>query len=266
MNKEQKLVARIKEYAKVVVAFSAGVDSTYLLDVCNETLGNKNVLAITVTSNATPKKEIEEAKKFCVENKIKHKLIKVDELKIPGFENNPKDRCYHCKKCLYKNAFNVLEKIKGFKGAVILEGSNYSDNNDYRPGFKAVKELGIKSPLKEAKFTKDEIRKYSKARKLKTFDKPAMACLYSRFVYGAKITHKKLKMIEEAEEYLKSFKVKQVRVRLHDNLVRIEVEKKDFEKLIKKGEQINKKLKEIGFEYVTLDLIGYRTGSMNEVL
>lgn len=256
MDKKLEILKEyIKSLDKAAVAFSAGVDSTFLLKIAHEILGD-NVVAITAKSDFFPQREIEGAINYCKKECIRHKLI---ELEIKNeISENPPNRCYLCKKEMFKNFLQFSKNI--------LEGSNVDDTRDYRPGMQAVKELGIKSPLLEAGLTKREIRILSKEFNLPTAEKPSFACLASRFVYGEKITPQKLKMIDSAEEYLLNKGFRQIRVRLHNNIARIEALPDEFEKLLEIREDISYRLKELGFVYVTMDLDGYKTGSMGASL
>jgi len=261
-SKQDKLKEYLKNLKSVVVAFSSGVDSTFLLKTAYDVL-NENVIAITAKSCSFPSRELNEAIKFCKENNIKHIIVESEELDIDGFKNNPPNRCYLCKKELFTKIRSIA-KEKGITN--IIEGSNLDDEGDYRPGMQAIKELGIKSPLRELKFTKQEIRDFSKELGLSTFEKPSFACLSSRFVYGETITEEKLKMVDCAEQFLLDLGFHQVRVRIHSNIARIEVEQNEMQKIMDNRIIIANKLKEIGFTYVALDLFGYKTGSMNETL
>ena len=256
----------LKEYLtsleSVAVAFSGGVDSTFLLKVAHDVLGDKAV-AVTISSNFIPEREIEEAKNFCSENKIRQIIFNVDESEIEGFKDNPPNRCYFCKKNIFTK---ILSIAKQNNLANVIEGSNVDDLGDYRPGLKAIEELEIKSPLKVAELHKSEIRTLSKELNLKTWNKPSFACLASRFVYGETISKEKLKMVEKSEELLMNLGFNQFRVRVHGKIARIEILPKDFLKLIELREKIYEALKNFGFSYVTLDLKGYRSGSMNETL
>lgn len=263
-NKLEDLRAYLKSLGSVAIAFSSGVDSTFLLKVAHEVLGDK-VIAITAQSHSFPRRERDEAKEFCEKEGIRQVICLCDELKIEGFAQNPPNRCYICKKALFQQICD-LAKENGM--AYVAEGSNMDDMGDYRPGLMAITELGIKSPLREAKLTKAEIRAYSKEMGLPTWDKPSFACLSSRFAYGEIITKEKLEMVEKAEALLMKYGFRQMRVRMHGLLARIEVLPEEFEKLMEESvrQEIYDQLKSYGFSYITVDLIGYRMGSMNEML
>ena len=205
------------------------------------------------------------AKEFCKDQNIRQVIVVSEELKIEGFSHNPKNRCYLCKKELFEKIRDIAEK-EGFKE--VAEGSNLDDNGDYRPGLKAVAELNVKSPLREIGFSKEEIRILSKYLSLPTWNKQSFACLSSRFPYGEEITEKKLMMVDKAEQYLLDLGFDQLRVRIHGNIARIELLPKEFSKFMeeKTRDDVYMRFKEIGFTYVTLDIKGYRTGSMNETL
>lgn len=262
MEKLEDLKQILKKMENVAIAFSGGVDSSFLVKVAKDVLGDK-VLAITATSSIHPEFEIKDAKIFTAQNGIRHTIFKSEELKNENFKSNPPDRCYLCKKELFSAIKNIANK-ENIK--YILDATNFDDLSDYRPGVKALEELEIISPLKDVKLTKEEIRALSKEMNLKSWNKPAFACLVSRIPYGIEITEKRLKMIERAEKYIMNLGISQVRVRYHDKIARIEINKNDIPLLLKHSDEINAELKKLGFTYITRDLEGYRTGSLNEVL
>ena len=248
----------------VAVAFSGGVDSTFLLRVAHDVLGD-NVIAVTASSCSFPERELREAEAFCKQNGIRHIVCKSEELDIDGFRQNPKNRCYLCKHELFEKIWAIAKEQNL---AAVAEGSNTEDNGDYRPGLIAVKELGVKSPLREVGLSKAEIRALSKELGLPTWNKQSFACLSSRFVYGETISEEKLGMVDKAEQLLLDLGFHQVRVRIHGTIARIEILPDEFERIIDEDcrDKIYSTLKSLGFTYVTLDLGGYRTGSMNETL
>jgi uncharacterized protein len=263
-EKYNQLIELLKGLKQVAVAFSGGVDSTFLLHAAKEALGS-NVIAITARSYSFPQRELKEATEYANKNEVEHLIVDSEELDIDGFSTNPKNRCYLCKSEL----FTKIREIANAKGIdAILEASNSDDNGDYRPGLIAVKELGIYSPLRQVGFTKPEIRELSKEQGLPTWNKPSFACLSSRFPYGEDITKERLQMIDKAEQFLLDLGIWQVRVRFHENLARIETDESGFIKLLDPAvrSQVYEVFHKIGFTYVSLDLRGYRTGSMNETL
>jgi len=258
--KLEQLKNNLKKMKSVAIAFSGGVDSTFLVKVAFDVLG-ENAIAVTASSSTYPKRELEEAKQFSKHIGIKHIIIDSEETEIENFSKNPSNRCYYCKKELFS-------KIKQFAKEkhlnYILDGSNVDDTFDYRPGMKAIKELKVVSPLRDADLSKQEIKKLSKNMQLDTWDKPAFACLASRFPYGVKITKSKLEQVEKAESFLFSLDIKQYRVRYHGETARIEVLKNDFQKIFDHSDEIVNYFKKLGFKYTALDIEGYRTGSLNE--
>jgi uncharacterized protein len=263
-EKLKTLRSNLEKLGSAAIAFSGGVDSTFLLSVAQEVLKDK-VIAVTATSSTYPEREFKEAKKYAEKIGAKHIIIDSEELEIEGFSKNPVNRCYYCKKELFTKIQRVADE-----NAVkyILDGSNSDDTGDYRPGMKAARELGVISPLKDAGLTKEDIRSLSKAMDLPTWNKPSFACLSSRFPYGNEINRQKLSMVEKAEQLLLDFGFRQIRVRHHGEIARIEVSPEERSKFfdVNVMDTIGNKFKEFGFTYVTLDILGYRTGSMNETL
>ncbi len=264
MDKLEELKEYLKGIGSIAIAFSSGVDSTFLLKVAHDTLGDK-CIAITGQSPSFPEREKQEAAAFCKKEGIKQIAFDTNEIDDENYAQNPKNRCYYCKHILFSK---MLEIAKQNGVEYVAEGSNMDDLGDYRPGLQAISELKVLSPLREVGLTKAEIREYSRELGLPTWEKQSFACLASRFVYGERITPDKLKMVENAEEQLSQLGLKQYRVRIHGNLARIEVAPSDIALLVQ--EDIRTKIvtsfKEYGFSYVTLDLQGYRMGSMNEVI
>lgn len=254
----------LKKINSVLVAYSGGVDSTFLLKVALDTLGKNNVFAVIAKSETYPSSEIKYAVRIAKFLGAKYSVIKTNELKDKRFVKNPVNRCYYCKKELFSRLKKIAKKLKI---NYVVDGSNYDDRLDFRPGSIAGKKLGIRSPLKEANITKKDIRKLSKNMGLPTWNKPSFACLSSRIPYGNKIELKVLKMIDSAEKSLKEFGFNQVRVRHHNNIARIELDSKGIKKVLKNNlsKKIAERLKKIGYTYITLDLEGYRSGSMNIV-
>jgi len=264
LEKLSKLEEYIRELGSLAVGFSGGIDSSFLLAVAHEVLGDK-VIAVTGVDASVPEREVNEAKAFCEKRDIRHIICEVDPLKEEGYRNNGPDRCYFCK----RGIFTEVKKIADENDiAYMAEGSNMDDLGDYRPGLKAAAELSVISPLREAGLYKSDIRLISKAMGLPTWNKPAYACLASRFVYGEEITEGKLRMIDRAEQFLIEHGFFEERVRLHGNIARIEVPPKDIPRLASDEirDAVYEEFTKIGFLFVTLDLKGYRMGSMNATM
>ncbi len=251
----------VAECKSLLIAFSGGLDSTFLLKVAVDVLGER-VLAVTARSKTYPEREYHEAVQLALEIGPRHITITSEELEIEGFTKNPPRRCYFCKKELFTKLTEVARK-EGLE--YIADGSNADDAHDFRPGMEAASEFGVISPLKEAGLTKKDIRALSKKMGLSTWDKPSFACLASRFPYGEEITPEKLDMVEQAEDFLRDLGFRQLRVRHHGDIARIEVPEEDIPALIEPEtrRKITDQFKKIGYHYITVDLTGYRTGSMN---
>ncbi len=264
-GKHDRLKEIFQGMGRVLVAYSGGVDSTLLLRVAKDVLGKENVLAVTASSPLFPQRELERAEKLSRDMGVKHLIIESNELEIEGFSKNPPNRCYYCKRKLFEELVGL-----GKKAAInfVVEGSTLDDEKDHRPGRRAVEELAIRSPLREAQLGKEEVRALSRALGLPTWDKPSFACLASRFPYGEEITMEALKRVNEAEEFLLGLGFKQVRVRNYGRLARIEVNADEVDRFLERGlkQDVVRRLKAMGYHYVTLDLEGFRSGSMNEVL
>jgi uncharacterized protein len=261
--KYKKLQDILSEMKSVVIAFSGGVDSTFLLKVAVDTLGRDNVLAVTADSETYPFEELEEAKKLAIQIGSRHEIVETSELNIPGYSENTSDRCYFCKKSLFEHLVPIMHAQKYQNIAFGLIGD---DLGEHRPGTKAAREYNIRGPLQEADLYKSEIRELSQQLGIPTWDKPSFACLSSRIAYGEEITMEKLRKIDRSERMIKSIGIRQVRVRTHGDMARIEVEPSEMLKLMEHHQEITEKLQVLGYTYVTMDLTGYKSGSMNKVL
>ncbi|MFQ5974864.1 MAG: ATP-dependent sacrificial sulfur transferase LarE [Candidatus Hydrothermarchaeales archaeon] len=261
-KKAEKLLEWLADKGSVLVAFSGGVDSSVVAKASYFSLG-ENAIAVTARSSTLSKSEFESAKKVAEEMGISHIIIEEDELDDPRFVENPEDRCYYCRSGLV-TALKKLAKEK--KINYVLDGANSNDLKGHRPGLRALREQGARSPLLELGFGKKDVRGIARDFGLSTYDKPSMACLASRIPYGEKITHGKLEMVEKAEDFLRGKGFRQVRVRHHHGIARIEVSDAEIEKVTRLRKEISEEFRKLGFKYIALDLEGYRSGSMDEVL
>lgn len=260
-SKYRKLEKILAEAGGVLVAYSGGVDSTLLLKAAVEALGDR-ALAVTVASQIHPPDEVEEAAALAQQIGARHQVLRVDALANADFVTNPPDRCFHCKRELFQQLVQIAKEAEL---AVVAEGSNVDDLKDYRPGMRALRELGIRSPLREAELTKQEIRDLSKELGLPTWDRPSMACLASRFPYNEQLTEEKLARVGAAEGVVRGLGLRQVRVRDYGQTARIEVELDALRDIVggKNRTRIVDELHKLGYVYVTVDLDGFRSGSMN---
>jgi uncharacterized protein len=261
-RKSAELKRDLSAMGRVLVAFSGGVDSTLLLKVAHDTLG-KDVLAVTASAEIHPRWEVEEAVEFARTMGVRHRLVRIKALSEPAIASNPPDRCYHCKRFIFSRLLGIARR-EGIPH--VLDGTNADDRSDFRPGERALRELGVRSPLRDAGLTKRDIRRLSASLGLSTADKPSYACLASRFPYHTELDGKSLRRVEAAEKVLMDLGFRQARVRHYGRVALIEVEPGRIGDLARKGirDRISRALKNIGYDYVALDLDGYRTGSLNE--
>ena len=266
-DKCKKLWEVLEQYAKenLMVAFSGGVDSSLLLWLLCKKCGTygTTVHAVTLHTTLHPAAELEIIRAAAKEAGATHKIIYVDELKKAGIEDNPKDRCYRCKKYMFTR---VQEEAERLGIHTVIEGTNLDDTREYRPGIQALKELGIKSPLVEAGFTKADVRRLAKELGISTAEKPSTPCLATRFPYDTHLTYEEMQKVDAMEQSIRAMGFYNVRTRVHGNLVRIEVDKKDIPMLLERSEEVVKQVKEEGYVYVTIDMEGFRSGSQDVLL
>lgn len=267
MSYEEKKIRLLEEVDKlskedVVLAFSGGVDSSLLLKLFSESTKKtgKKVYAVTVHTKIHPMKDLEISRRVADEMGVEHKVISIDELKEAGIEDNPVNRCYLCKKSIFEKLQRYAEEL-GVKQ--VVEGTNEDDLHVYRPGIKAIKELGIKSPLADSGFTKEEVRKLAAEFGVSVSNRPSTPCMATRFPYGTMLDYESIQKVEEAEKWLRDLGFYNVRIRVHGDIARIEVDKNEMMMLLENKEEVVEKLKEFGYDYITLDLEGFRSGSMD---
>ena len=263
VNKQKQLREFLEEMESVVVAYSGGIDSTLLLKLAYDSLGDERVVAITAVSPSVPQHEVEEAQAIAREIGARHVLIDSHEAEDPRYLANTPNRCYFCKTNVYDQLIDYAQR-EGYRG--VVDGTNADDMDDHRPGRRAALERGVRSPLQEVGLTKAELRNLARALELPNWNKPAAACLSSRIPYGTAITPEMLSQVERAELVFKEMDFGQLRVRHHDDVARIEVDPDEFEEVLANRDQIIEALQELGYTYVTLDLAGFRSGSMNEAI
>ena len=263
IDKETSLRARLESLGSVVVAYSGGVDSAYLAYIASQTLGDRAV-AVTADSPSYPERHRQLAIRIARDFGLRHEIIATSELDVPEYRANPSNRCYYCKRELYTH----LSRIAAERGSVVVDGNNADDRGDYRPGRQAAREFGVSSPLDDVDLTKAEIRELSRRAGLPTWDEPASACLSSRIPYHNEVTDQKLRTIEQAEQVLRALGFRVFRVRHHDDVARIEIAREEMARALEPdvATAIVRELKAVGYKYVSLDLQGYRTGSLNEGL
>ena len=260
--KYEHLKSLLKEMGGIVVGYSGGVDSTFLAKVATDVLGDQ-ALSVAAISESYPKAEREEGRQFAEQLGLNYIEVETSELENPEYRRNESNRCFFCKQELMIH----LQQVANERGIEVISlGTVTDDLGDYRPGQSAAKQAGARFPLVEADLSKDDVRALSQALEIPTWDKPAFACLSSRFPYGEEITREKLEMVEQAEDVLREMGFRQFRVRHHNNLARVEVAPEEMESLFRQGETVYQRLKDIGYQYIAMDLKGYRSGSMNEVL
>jgi len=262
VEKIDRLKKILKDLGSVIIAYSGGRDSAFLLKIAIDTLGKSNVIAVTARSETYPYLEYKQAVALARAIGARHLTISTNELSLPKFKSNPVDRCYYCKKELFARLAKLRDR---YKIKHIIDGTNLDDLNDIRYGSKAAAEFAVRKPLLEAKITKSDISKFSKKLDLPTWNKPSFACLASRFPFNDPITQRGLKMVGRAENFMRALGFGQVRVRIHDSMARIEISREDMNLCLKNRELIINRFKKLGFIYVALDLEGYRTGSMHEM-